>query len=52
MQLLLMKYGGHMFHVTELSFKENLFCIVIGSLSIFWLFLTKIILPEVVIFSW
>ena len=40
-----------MLHVTELSFNKNLFCIVVGSISLYANFLVKMYMPSHFAFS-
>lgn len=44
-QLTMVKYGGESLKTVELSFKENLLCLLLGSTSILSCLLFKIILP-------
>ncbi len=41
-----MRYGGRLLHVTELSFKKNLCCFVVGSISLYSNYLVKVLLPS------
>lgn len=45
-QLTMIKFGGKSMKTVELSFHENLFCLILGSSSIVYGLLLKIILPE------
>lgn len=40
-----------MLHVTELSFKNNLLCFVIGSISLYWELIVKIFFPAKIVIS-
>lgn len=51
LQFSAMRYGGRLLHVTELSFKNNLFCFVVGSISLYWDFIVKIVAPAKFIIS-
>lgn len=42
----MVKYGGKSMKTVELSFNENLLCIILGSTSLLSGLLIKIILPE------
>lgn len=46
LQFGVMRYGGRILHVTELSFKDNVLCFVIASLSLYAHFLMKIFAPS------
>jgi Ca2+ transporting ATPase len=45
-QLTMIKYGGKSMKTVELSFNENLLCIVLGSSSLVYGLLTKVVLPD------
>ena len=45
-QFVIIKYAGKVLYVTELSFKENLFCLVIGSFTLFSNIVIQMIMPE------
>ena len=45
-QLTMVKYGGKSLKTVELSFAENLFCIILGTLSLWSGLVVKIVLPE------
>ena len=45
-QLTMVKYGGESLKTVELSFKENLFCLLLGSTSLLSGLLLKVILPH------
>jgi hypothetical protein len=42
----MVKYGGKSLKTVELSFKENLLCLVLGSTSLLSCLAFKVILPE------
>ena len=44
-QLTMIKYGGKSLKTIELSFTENLLCLVLGSTSIFTGLFIKVVLP-------
>jgi len=44
-QLTMVKYGGKSLKTVELSFKENLLCLLLGSTSVLSCLLFKVILP-------
>jgi len=44
-QLTMVKYGGKSLQTVELSFKENLLCLLLGSTSILTALAFKVILP-------
>jgi len=48
-QLTMVKYGGKSLKTVELSFKENLLCLVLGSTSLLSCLFFKIILPANVV---
>ena len=50
-QLTMVKYGGKSLKTVELSFKENLLCLVLGSTSLLTGLLLKVILPHHLIIS-
>lgn len=45
-QLTMVKYGGESLKTVELSFKENLLCLLLGSTSLLTCLLSKTILPN------
>lgn len=45
-QLTMVKYGGKSLQTVELSFKENLLCLILGSTSLLTCLLFKTILPN------
>lgn len=45
-QLTMVKYGGESLKTVELSFKENLLCLLLGSTSLLSGLLLKVILPH------
>jgi hypothetical protein len=45
-QLTMVKYGGKSLKTVELSFKENLLCLVLGSVSLLSGLFIKVILPK------
>ena len=45
-QLTMVKYGGKSLHCVELSFKENLLCLLLGSTSLLSCLAFKVILPN------
>jgi Ca2+ transporting ATPase len=45
LQFGVMRYGGKALHVTELSFKKNLYCLIIGSTSLYSNYVAKTLLP-------
>jgi Cation transporting ATPase, C-terminus len=45
-QLTMVKYGGQSLQTVELSFKENVLCLLLGSTSILSCLAFKIILPK------
>jgi len=45
-QLTMVKYGGKSLKTVELSFAENLFCIILGTLSLLSGLMIKIFLPN------
>lgn len=45
-QLTMVKYGGKSLQTVELSFKENVLCLLLGSTSILSCLAFKVILPE------
>lgn len=45
-QLTMVKYGGKSMKTVELSFAENLFCIILGTLSLWSGLAIKLFLPE------
>lgn len=45
-QLTMVKYGGKSLKTVELSFAENLFCIILGTFSLLSGLMIKIFLPE------
>jgi hypothetical protein len=45
-QLIMIKFGGKSIKAVELTFYENLLCIVLGSSSLVYGLLTKILLPD------
>ena len=45
-QLTMVKYGGESLKTVELSFKENLLCLVIGSFSLLSALFIKVVLPH------
>lgn len=45
-QLTMIKFGGKSMKTVELSFHENLLCLILGSSSLIYGLLLKIILPE------
>jgi Ca2+ transporting ATPase len=50
-QLTMVKYGGKSLQTVELSFKENLLCLVLGSSSLLSALLFKVILPHHLVVS-
>ena len=50
-QLTMVKYGGKSLQTVELSFKENLLCLILGSTSLLTCLIFKTILPEHLIIS-
>lgn len=50
-QLTMVKYGGKSLKTVELSFKENLLCIILGTFSLIAGLLIKTFLPENLIIS-
>lgn len=50
-QLTMVKYGGKSLKCVELSFKENLLCLLLGSTSLLSGLLLKVILPHHFIIS-
>ena len=48
-QLTMVKYGGKSLQTVELSFNENLLCLLLGSTSILTALAFKVILPQNVI---
>jgi Ca2+ transporting ATPase len=48
-QLTMVKYGGKSMKTVELTFNENLLCLVLGSSSLVYGLLTKTILPDNII---
>ena len=50
-QLTMVKYGGKSLKTVELSFKENLLCLLLGSTSLLSGLLLKVILPHHFILS-
>ena len=50
-QLTMVKYGGKSLKTVELSFKENLLCLVLGSTSLLTCLMFKTILPNHLIIS-
>jgi len=50
-QLTMVKYGGKSLKTVELSFKENLLCLLLGSSSLLSGLLLKVILPHHLIIS-
>ena len=50
-QLTMVKYGGKSLKTVELSFKENLLCLLLGSSSMLSGLLLKVILPHHLIIS-
>lgn len=50
-QLTMVKYGGKSMKTVELSFKENLLCIILGTFSLIAGLLVKTFLPENLIVS-
>lgn len=50
-QLTMVKYGGKSLKTVELSFKENLLCIILGTFSLIAGLLVKTFLPENLIIS-
>jgi hypothetical protein len=42
----MIKYGGKSMKTVELTFHENLLCVVLGSSSLIYGLLTKALLPE------
>ena len=45
-QLTMIKYGGKSMKTVELTFNENLLCLVLGSSSLVYGLLTKALLPD------
>ena len=45
-QLIMIRYGGKSLKTIELSFEQNLLCLLIGSSALFSGFIIKVILPE------
>jgi Ca2+ transporting ATPase len=45
-QLTMIKYGGKSMKTVELTFNENLLCLVLGSSSLVYGLLTKTLLPD------
>jgi Ca2+ transporting ATPase len=45
-QLTMVKYGGQSLQTVELSFKENLLCLLLGSTSLLSCLAFKVLLPE------
>lgn len=45
-QLTMVKYGGKSLKTVELSFKENLFCLLLASTSLLTGLFTKVVLPK------
>ena len=45
-QLSIIKLGGKSLKVVELTFEENVICLILGSMSLFAGFIMKTILPE------
>jgi hypothetical protein len=43
---MMIKFGGKWMRVTELTFKENILCLLCGTLSIYLSLIAKIILPK------
>lgn len=50
-QLTMVKYGGKSLKTVELSFKENLLCLVLGSFSLVSALFAKVVLPKHLIIS-
>lgn len=50
-QLTMVKYGGKSLKTVELTFAENLFCIILGTFSLLAGLMVKIFLPETLIIS-
>ena len=50
-QLTMVKYGGESMKTVELSFKENLFCLLMGSTSLLSGLLLKVVLPHHLVIS-
>jgi hypothetical protein len=50
-QLTMVKYGGKSLKTVELSFNENLLCLLLGSTSLLTCLLSKTILPDHLIVS-
>jgi hypothetical protein len=47
----MVKYGGESLKTVELSFKENLLCLILGSTSLLSCLAFKIILPKNLVIS-
>lgn len=45
-QLTMVKYGGKSLKTVELSFNENLLCLILGSTALLTGMLIKVVLPE------
>ena len=45
-QLTMIKFGGKSMKTVELSFDENVLCLVLGSFSLIWGLFIKLVLPE------
>jgi Ca2+ transporting ATPase len=45
-QLTMVKYGGRSLQTVELSFKENLLCLLLGSTSLLTCLAFKVVLPD------
>ena len=50
-QLTMVKYGGESLKTVELSFKENLLCLLLGSMSLLSALVFKTVLPAHLIVS-
>ena len=50
-QLTMIKYGGRSLKTVELSFKENLICLLLGSTSLLSCLAYKLILPHHLVIS-
>ncbi len=45
-QFFIIKLGGKLMHVTELSFKENILCFILASISVTGNLFFKIMIPN------
>ena len=50
-QFTIVKYGGRFLKTVDLSFKENVFCLLLGSMSLLSCLAYKVLLPQHLVIS-